>query len=154
MPKPRKKAAVESNAPLMPRIGDKVKPGKSEMVYTVGRVSDDGSEVDLYVPDMNLERFRVRTDTLTFVERKPPAKTSNPFTQPEPTFDAGEVLERIRTVQRENLQRLDDDIAILTKYLKTEDVPKAVISTLERMSSEQRESWKKAIERIEELLED
>ena len=36
----------------------------------------------------------------------------------------------IRTVQRENLQRLDDDIAILKKYLKTEDVPKALARIL------------------------
>jgi hypothetical protein len=49
---------------------------------------------------------------------------------------------------------LDDDIEILTKYLKTEGVPKAAISALEGMSSEQQESWKKAIEHIEELLEE
>jgi hypothetical protein len=60
-----------------------------------------------------VERFRVRTDTITFVERKPPARTSNPFTTPEPSFDAREVLERISTVQQENLQRLDDDLDIL-----------------------------------------
>jgi len=28
----------------------------------------------------NLERFRVLADTLTFVDRNPPARTSNPFT--------------------------------------------------------------------------
>jgi hypothetical protein len=52
---------------------------------------------------MNLERFRVRTDNLTFVERKSPAKTSNPFTTPEPALDGGELLDRIGTVQREDL---------------------------------------------------
>jgi len=31
-------------------------------------------------------------ETLTFVEREPPARTSNPFTNPEPTFDVGEVM--------------------------------------------------------------
>jgi hypothetical protein len=55
---------------------------------------------------------------------------------------------------RRNLQRLDDDIAILTKYLKTEGAPKAAISILEGMSTEQQESWKKAVERIEKLLEE
>jgi hypothetical protein len=41
-------------------------------------------EVDLHVPGTNLQRFRERVDNLTFVERKPPARTSNPFTTPEP----------------------------------------------------------------------
>jgi hypothetical protein len=101
---------------------------------------------------MKLERFRVRTDTLTFVERKPPARTSNPFTHPEPVLDVGEVMERISIVQDENLKRLDDDIDILTKYLKTQGAPKAVIDALKDLSSDQQESWKTAVDRIEELL--
>ena len=44
--------------------------------------SPEGDEVNLHVPGTNLERFRVRTDTLIFVERTSPAKTSNPFTTP------------------------------------------------------------------------
>jgi hypothetical protein len=152
MAKARKRTNASEPAPV-PQVGDKVKPGRSEMVYEIDHVNQNGSEVNLYVPGTNLQRFRVRTDTLTFVERKTPAKTSNPFTNPEPTFDAGKVIERISAVQRENLQRLDDDIEILTKYLKTEGVPKAAVSILESMSNEQRESWRKAIEQIEELLE-
>jgi hypothetical protein len=120
------------------------------MVYEISRVYIGGDEVDLHVPGTNLERFRVRTDTITVVERKPPARTSNPFTNPEPTFDVDEVLERIRTVERENIQRLNDDLVILTKYLKTQDAPKAVIATLEALSSEQKESWKTAVERVED----
>jgi hypothetical protein len=153
MAKTRKQAAAP-DLPLMPRVGDKVKPGSSEMVYEIDHVSQDGDEVNLYVPGTNLQRFRVRTDTLTFVERKTPAKTSNTFTQPEPTFDVGKVIECISAVQRENLQRLDDDIEILTKYLKTAGVPEAAISALEGMSHEQQETWKKAVEHIEELLEE
>jgi hypothetical protein len=153
MAKTRKQTAGD-DLPLMPQVGDKVKPGRSEMVYEVSRVSQDGSDVDLHVPGMNLDRFRVRTDTLTFVERKPPARTSNPFTQPEPAFDASEVMKRVSSVQRENLERLDDDIAILTKYLKTEGAPKAAISMLEGISNEQHKSWKTAVERIVELLEE
>jgi hypothetical protein len=151
MAKPRKHSDA-LDVPLPPQVGDKVKPGRSEMVYEINRVSQDGSEVDLYVPGTNLQRFRERTDKLTFVERKTPAKTANPFTQPEPTFDARKVIQRISAVQRENLQRLDDDIEILTKYLKTEGVPKAAISIVEDMGHEQQESWKKVIEHIEELL--
>jgi hypothetical protein len=103
---------------------------------------------------MNLQRFRVRTDTLSFVERKPPARTSNPFTSPEPTIDVGEVLDRVRTAERENLQRLKDDIAILKAYLKAQGAPKATISTLEGLTIDQHKSWKAAVERIEEFLEE
>jgi pimeloyl-ACP methyl ester carboxylesterase len=67
----------------MPQIGDKVKHARSEMVYEISSVSPEGDEVNLHVPGTNLERFRVRTESLTFVERKPRAKTSNPFTSPE-----------------------------------------------------------------------
>jgi hypothetical protein len=97
----------------VPQVGDKVKPGRSVLTYEILRVHHGGNEVDLHVPGTNLQRFRERVDNLTFVERKPSAKTSNPFTSPEPTFDAGDILERISTVTEENLKRLDDDVDVL-----------------------------------------
>src|SRR5258708_26153932 len=112
MAKSRKKAAAPE-APPAPHVGDKVKPYSSEMVYEISKVHYGGDEVDLNVPGTNLQRFRVPVENITFIERKPPARTSNPFTTTEPTSDAGEVLERIPTVHQENLQRLEDDIAIL-----------------------------------------
>src|SRR5271155_3263951 len=130
MAKTRKQTAP-SEVPPMPRIGDKVKPGRSEMVNEISRVSPDGSDVDLHVPGMNLERFRVDPATLTFVERRPPPSTSNPFTTPEPAIDTAEVMERIATVQKENLNRLDDDMDILKAYLKMQGAPKAAIFALE-----------------------
>jgi hypothetical protein len=62
------------------------------------------------------------------------------------------VRERVRTVQEKSLQRLDDDIAILTKYLKTKGVPKAAINALETLKRKQRESWEQVVDRISELL--
>jgi hypothetical protein len=126
---------------------------RSKSVLVVNHVSRDGDEVDLLLPGTNLQWFRVRTDTLTFVDRKPPASTSNPFTTPELVFDADEILERIATVQDENLKRLDDDIDILKNYLKTQHAPKAAIEALEGLTVEQHVSWKKAMERIQKLLE-
>ena len=153
MTKPRKKPAAPE-LPPMPRVGDKVTIPRSESVLEVTSVSRNGDEVNLQLPGTNLQWFRVRSDTLTFVERKAPARTSNPFTSPESVFDAGEVMQRIHTVERENLERLEGDIAILTKYLKTQNVPKGAIEALEGLSREQEESWKSAVERIEELLEE
>jgi hypothetical protein len=127
MAKPRKRTNASEPAPVA-QVGDKVKPGRSEMVYEISRVSPDGNEVNLYVPGTNLQRFRERTDKLTFIERKPPAKTSNPFTTAEPTLDADEVLGRIGVVQQENLKRLDDDIDILKAYLSGASLRDAAFS--------------------------
>src|ERR1700746_555060 len=95
MAKPRKKAAAPELPPPMPLMGDKVTMPRSKSVLVVNHVSRDGDEVDLLLPGTNLQWFRVKTSDLTFVDRKPPARTSNPFTTPEPTFDAGEILERM-----------------------------------------------------------
>jgi len=148
-----RKAPEPAPEPIAPQVGDKVRPGRSEMVYEILRVHSGGDEVDLHVPGTNLLRFRHRTDNLTFVERKPPARTSNPFTDPEPVFDVDEVMKRIRAVQEENLNRLDGDLDILKAYLKTQHAPTAVIETLEGLTVEQHVSWKKAVERIKKLLE-
>jgi hypothetical protein len=153
MAKSQKKAAA-AEAPPEPQVGDKVKPGRSVLTYEISNVHYGGKEVDLQVPGTNMQRFRERVDNLTFVERKAPAKTSNPFTNPEPVTDAGEVLERIATVKDENLKRLDDDIDILKAYLKAERAPKAAIEALEDLTVEQHVSWKKAVERIKKLLEE
>lgn len=152
MAKPRKTAAPEP-AP-MPKIGDKVTMPRSESVLEVTSVSRDGDEVNLQLPGTNLQWFRVRSDTLTFVERKAPARTSNPFTTAEPVINADEVMERIHSVERENLQRLTEDVAILTKYLKTQNVPGGVVDAVGALSRKQQESWDTALEQIEKLLEE
>src|SRR5271170_7658173 len=111
MAKARKRAATPESPP--PQVGDKVTKPRSESILEITHVSKDGDEVNLQLPGTNLEWFRVRTDTLTFVERKPPTKTSNPFTTPEPAFNTAEVLEKIDSIRVENLLRSDDDIDIL-----------------------------------------
>ena len=93
-------------------------------------------------------------DRITFVERKPPVRTTNPFTTHEPTFDAAELLEHIDTVQRENLERSDGDIDTLKTYLKAQRVPRAVIEALEGVTIDQHKSWKKAVEQITKSLEE
>ena len=153
MAKSRKKTAAPEPLP-MPRVGDKVTIPSAKSVLEVTHVSHDGDEVNLQLPGTNLQWFRVRTDTLTFVERKPPARTSIPFTDPEPVLDVDEILERIGTVQEENLKRLDDDIDILKAYLKTQHAPKAAIEALEGLTVEQHVSLKKAVDRIRKLLEE
>jgi hypothetical protein len=89
----------------------------------------------------------VAADTLKFTDRIPPKA-------PEPVNDISAITERIATIQRENLQRLDDDIAILTKYMKTEGASKNAIDVLDQLSNEVHASWQSAIERIEKLIEE
>ena len=154
MAKSRKKAAETEPSPP-PQVGDKVvRKGGSGTVLEISKVHHGGHEVDLNLAGTNLEWLRVRTDSITFVDRKPPPTTSNPFTNPEPVYDAGEILERIATVKEENLKRLDDDVDILKAYLKTQHAPKAAIEVLEGLTVEQHVSWKKAIDRIKKLLEE
>src|ERR1700735_3448279 len=137
----KRKRASASELPLMPQVGDKVYPPNSQLVYEISHVHVGGDEVDLHVPGTNLERHRVRTDALTYVERKPPVKTSNPFTTPETVFDGGELLEKIETVQRDSLKQSDDDIDILKAYLKTQRAPKEAIEALEDLAFDQHKSW-------------
>ena len=148
----KRKRASASELPVMPQVGDKVYPPNSQMVYEISHVHVGGDEVDLHVPGTNLQRFRVRTDRLTFVERKPPARTANPFTSPEPVFDGGQLLERIETVQRDDLRQSDDDIDILKAYLKTQRAPKEAIEALEGLTIDQHKAWKIAVGKIKKVL--
>jgi hypothetical protein len=144
----------KTDEPATPQVGDKVLPPRSEMVYEIMRVHIGGEEVDLHVPGTNLERYRVRTDALRYVERMPPVSTSNPFTKAEPVFDSGDLIDRISVVHQESLKRFNDDMDILKAYLKTQKVPNAAINALEVLTVELHVSWKKAVERIEKLLKE
>jgi hypothetical protein len=124
MAKSTKRPAEPAMEPVVPRVGDKVTIPRASGVLEVEQVSRDGSEVTLRLPGTNLQWFRIHAETLTYVERQPPAKTSNPFTTPEPEFDTAEILERIDIVRRESLEQSDDDIDILKSYLKTQHAPK------------------------------
>jgi hypothetical protein len=133
--------------PPMPEVGDRVIPERSDSEWKITSVRSEGRYVDLEFPGTYLTRLHVDVATLKFTDRAAP-KT------PEPTHDNSAIFERIGTIQRENLQRLDDDIAILTKYLKTEGASKDVIDALDHLNNEQHASWQAALERIEELMEE
>jgi hypothetical protein len=148
----KRKQVAAPEPPPVPQVGDKVTIPRSELTFEISHVSREGDDVNLQVPGTNLERFRVPLSDLTFVERKAPTRTSNPFTDPEPVFDAGELLERIETVQRESLKQSDDDIDILKAYLKTQRAPKAAIEALEGLTVEQHVSWKNAMEKVKKAL--
>jgi len=76
MAKSSKKFAAPE-LPRVPRVGDKVMLPGSRSLLEITYVYYLGGEVNLRLPGTNLEWFRVKADTLIYVERKTPAKTSN-----------------------------------------------------------------------------
>lgn len=151
MPKPARKPAGKLFTPTAPpQVGDKVIPQGSEVTFVITKIASNGS-LTLSMPGTNLERFRVDPTTVKFVDQ--PRSTVRAAKQ-EPEIDSAEVLKRVTTIQHESLERLDDDILLLTKYLQSQRVPKAALNALEALSSEVHESWKAAIEKIEELFDD
>ena len=82
------------------------------MIYEISHVHFGGDEVNRTSPVLILSASAsAPTDSPlpnANLQSEPPTRSPTP----EPVFDATEVLKRIGTVQRENLQRLDDDIAI------------------------------------------
>jgi hypothetical protein len=148
--KPRKSAGKLFTPIAPPQVGDKVIPQGSELVYEIIRIDSDG-ELTLNAPGTVLHRFRVDPATVKFVDQ--PRSPVRPSKQAEPEIDSAEVLKRVATIQHESLDRFDDDIALLTKDLQRQGVPKAAFNALEALSSEVHESWKTAIDKIEELLD-
>jgi hypothetical protein len=149
-PKPARKPAGKLFTPTTPpQVGDKVIPQGSELVFEIIKIHSDG-ELTLNAPGTVLHRFRVDPATVKFVDQ--PRSTVRPSKPAEPEIDSAEVLKRVTTLQHESLERLDDDIALLTKYLRSQTVPKAALNALEALSSEVHENWKSAVEKIEELL--
>jgi hypothetical protein len=132
--------------PPLPQVGDRVIPERSDSEWKISKVRGSGNYVDLELPGTTLARLHVDVATLKFTDRVSPKAS-------QPAHNISAIADRIATIQSENLRRLDDDIAILTKYLKTEGAPKAALDALNTLSNEQHASWQAAVERIEELME-
>ena len=101
-------------------------PERSDSEWKITSVRAEGRYVDLAFHGTYLTRLHVDVATLKFTDRVT-SKT------PEPANDNSAIFERIATIQRENLQRLDDDIVILSKYLKTEGASKDVSASVKRL---------------------
>jgi hypothetical protein len=57
------KRTESPDTPPMPQVGDQVKPGRSEMVYEISRVSPDGQDVDLPFRETKQKDARARACT-------------------------------------------------------------------------------------------
>jgi hypothetical protein len=141
----RKQAAAPETPPA-PRSGDRVTLGTSDTVYVVTRASSDGKDVDLNLPGTNIERFRVPTADLKFVDLapRPPAKPARP------SINVEEVRERLTMAQQDSMDQLSGDITILKKYLKSKGIDAA--DELDRFCKATERRWEDAIEAISKLL--
>jgi hypothetical protein len=150
MAKVRKQVA-EPEPPLVPQIGDRVIPERSDSEFIITGVRSEGRFVDLELPGTNLTRFMVDVETLKFVDRAPRPSQKSLNLKVGPNADL--LIERIETIQREDLQHLEEDIELLTKYLKNEGAPTAAIKAVESLRREHNKSWETVVNRIKELME-
>jgi hypothetical protein len=130
-----------------PQVGDRVTIGNSDTVFTVTRASPNGKDVDLNLPGTNIERFRVPTEDLKFVDlaARAPAKPA------KLTINVEEVRERLAIAQHASMDQLSGDITVLKKYLKSKGVDAA--DELDRLCKATEQRWSDAVEAIEPKLE-
>ena len=146
-----RKRDVEPEPPLVPQVGDRVIPERSESEFIITGVRADGKHVDLAMSGTNLTRFMVDVETLKFVDRAArPSQKSLPL---KAGSNLDQLIDRIEIVQREDLQHLEEDIELLTKYLKNEGAPAAAIKAVESLRREHSKSWETVVNLIRELME-
>lgn len=148
MAKSRKLTPEPTNQPRIPYLGEKVAVGAGSSIWTVNKVSSDGSEVSLHVEGTNLERFRVPVADLYFVDAPRP---SAPPKSVKPAIPVEEIRERLANAQHSSMDQLSGDIAILKKYLKSKGVD--ATDELDRLCKATEQRWADAVESIEGMLE-
>jgi hypothetical protein len=136
--------------PPTPQSGDRVRLGTSDTVYVVTRASANGKDVDLSLPGTNIERFRVPTEDLKFVDLAPRA----PAKPAKPSINVEEVREHLVTVQQSSMDQLNGDIAILKKYLRYKGVSTEALAELDSLCKATEYGWEAAILAISKLLEE
>ena len=147
MAKSRKITPEPTNQPRIPYLGEKVTVGTGSSVWTVNKVSSDGSEVSLHIEGTNLERFRVPAADLNFVDAPRPSAPPKPV---KPAIPVEEIRERLANAQHASMDQLSGDIAILKKYLKSEGIDAA--DELDGLCKATEQGWEDAVEAISKLL--
>jgi hypothetical protein len=151
MPPKRKPNADQLRLAWQPQVGDRVTLG-TEIIYTVTRVSQNGSDVDLQTPETNLYRYRVPVGDLNPVD--PVRQTSSvPSKRTKPSINMEDVRERIATTQQSSVDQFSGDIAILKKYLKAKGLGDDVLDELDSLCEGMEKRWNSTVNAISDLLE-
>lgn len=143
--------AVKSKVELpehqdIPAPGDKVTVDQGKTVWTIARISHDGTEAYLQVPGTTLERNRVPIGDLNFVDRA----SRKPKAPEKSKIKVEEVRERIASVHHSLTDYLQSEIAVLRKWLSSEGI--SADEPLEEFTENTETNWKKAVKAIEEKL--
>jgi hypothetical protein len=83
-------------------LGEQVRVGASETIWTILSVSYSGKEVNLHIPNTSLQRFRVMVADLVHIENPLPPK---PKESEKPEIDVEEVREHIAAVHHSTIER-------------------------------------------------
>lgn len=84
-------------------LGEQVRVGASETIWTILSVSYSGKEVNLHIPNTSLQRFRVMVADLVYIIENPlPPK---PKESEKPEIDVEEVREHIAAVHHSTIER-------------------------------------------------
>ena len=151
MPPKRKPTTDQLPLTWQPQVGDRVTLG-TEIIYTVTRASQNGSDVDLQTPGTNLYRYRVPIGDLKPVD---PVRQASPALskQTKPSINIEEIRERIATAQQSSVDQFSGDIAILKKYLKSKGIDQDAVDELDSLCEDMEKRWNAAVETISDLLE-
>jgi hypothetical protein len=152
MPPKRKPHADQLPLAWQPQVGDRVSLG-TETIYTVTRVSQNGSDVDLQTPGTNLYRYRVPVGGLKPVDpvREPISQVSKPAKK---SVDLEAVREHLTNAQHSSIDQFSGDIAILKKYLKSEGIDQDALEELDRLCEDMEKRGNIAVEALNEMLEE
>jgi hypothetical protein len=132
-----------------PINGEQVRVGTSETAWTILSISYSGKEVNLHIPGTALQRFRVMVTDLVYIENPLPPK---PKEQEKTTIDVNSIREGIEEFQHSILDYLQVEVAALNKFVRSKGI--SIEDELDRFNEATVAAWRKAVERIEEKLQD
>jgi hypothetical protein len=133
----------------LPEVGDRVRVGTSESVWTILSVSYSGEEVNLHIPNTSLQRFRVMVSDLVYVDGPTSTKPKEPK---KPKIDTEDVHEHLVSAQHGSMDHFEGDIALLKRYLKSKGLSASVADELDTLRMDIEGRWGEAIESIMDKL--
>jgi len=141
----RSEEAVTPTEERRPINGEQVRVGTSDTVWTILSISYSGKEVNLHIPNTNLERRRVMIIDLVYIE-------GQKLKEPEkPKINVEAIRNRIDETQHSILEHIQAEVAALKKFIRKEGV--SADAPMDEFAESVEESWKSAVEAIEENLD-
>lgn len=131
-----------------PINGEQVRVGTSETVWTILSVSYSGLEVNLHVPNTNLERRRVMIRDLVYIDDPIPPRLKQPE---KPEIDVDAIREGIEEYQHSIIDHLQGEVAALKKFIRGKGV--SADKALDRFAEATEEAWNESAQAIMKDLE-